>query len=98
MFRVAELNLNDEQERQHKCLILKTYVKKLTPSHVTAMSRLDHNRTIGQLAEQLQVTPGAMKNVFVLGNHSIEWCQLCATLHAMAKWQMIWLTQSTQSK
>ncbi|CAL6007318.1 Malate_dehydrogenase 1 [Hexamita inflata] len=51
-------------------LILKKYATKLLPGHVTAMSRLDHNRCIGQLAQKLNVTPGQIRNVFILGNHS----------------------------
>lgn len=51
-------------------LILKTFAKKLSDKHVNAMTRLDHNRTVGQLAEKLQVMPNAIKNIFVLGNHS----------------------------
>eukprot|EP00703_Trepomonas_sp_PC1_P005645 JAP90961.1 Malate dehydrogenase [Trepomonas sp. PC1] len=68
-------------------LILKTYAKKLAPSHVTAMSRLDHNRTIGQLAEKLQVAPGAIKNVFVLGNHSNT--MVPAVCHATCNGKMV---------
>lgn len=43
---------------------------KLPKHHVTSMTRLDHNRTIGQIAAKLGVLPGQVKNVVVLGNHS----------------------------
>lgn len=36
----------------------------------SALTRLDHNRAVGQLAEVLQVGPGAIADVIVWGNHS----------------------------
>ena len=36
----------------------------------TAMTQLDHNRSITQLAEKAGVTSGDVKNVIVWGNHS----------------------------
>lgn len=51
-------------------LILKHYAPKLMPGHITAMSRLDHNRLVGQVAEKLNCRADEVKNVYVLGNHS----------------------------
>lgn len=50
--------------------ILLEFAPKLLPGHITAMTRLDHNRAVGQLASKLQVSPGSIKNVFIFGNHS----------------------------
>lgn len=36
----------------------------------TALTRLDHNRAVGQLAEALGVGPGAIEGVAIWGNHS----------------------------
>ncbi|WP_106816250.1 malate dehydrogenase [Microbacterium timonense] len=36
----------------------------------TALTRLDHNRAVGQLAEVLQVGPGEIADVVIWGNHS----------------------------
>jgi malate dehydrogenase len=36
----------------------------------SALTRLDHNRAIGQLAEALQVGPGDIADVIIWGNHS----------------------------
>ena len=35
-----------------------------------AMTRLDHNRTVGQLSEKLGVNPSQVKNIAIWGNHS----------------------------
>ncbi len=43
----------------------------LSPSNFTAMSRLDHNRAISQLAEKCGVLTTDVKNMIVWGNHSI---------------------------
>ncbi|WP_127819279.1 malate dehydrogenase [Microbacterium sp. CPCC 204701] len=36
----------------------------------TALTRLDHNRAVGQLAELLEVPPGEIADVIIWGNHS----------------------------
>lgn len=36
----------------------------------TALTRLDHNRAVGQLAEVLEVSPGDIADVTIWGNHS----------------------------
>lgn len=36
----------------------------------TALTRLDHNRAIYQIAEKAQISAGQVKNVIIWGNHS----------------------------
>ncbi|HTV11915.1 MAG TPA: malate dehydrogenase [Acidimicrobiales bacterium] len=42
----------------------------LAPQQFAAMTRLDHNRAIGQVAARAGVAPGAVSNVTIWGNHS----------------------------
>ena len=42
----------------------------LSPANFSAMSRLDHNRAINQLAEKCNVLCTDVKNVIIWGNHS----------------------------
>ncbi|WAK01402.1 malate dehydrogenase [Methylobacter sp. YRD-M1] len=42
----------------------------LKPENFSAMSRLDHNRAIAQLAEKCGVLPSDIKNMAIWGNHS----------------------------
>eukprot|EP00768_Dysnectes_brevis_P003991 gnl/Dysnectes_brevis/2834_a3459_1696.p1 GENE.gnl/Dysnectes_brevis/2834_a3459_1696~~gnl/Dysnectes_brevis/2834_a3459_1696.p1 ORF type:complete len:352 (+),score=86.04 gnl/Dysnectes_brevis/2834_a3459_1696:24-1058(+) len=50
--------------------ILGKYASKLPRGNITAMSRLDHNRTIAQAAMKLGVPFGLVRNAAVFGNHS----------------------------
>ncbi|CAL5971330.1 Malate_dehydrogenase [Hexamita inflata] len=50
--------------------ILQQNAPNIQKNHITALSRLDHNRSIGQLAQYFNVSPSEIQNVFVLGNHS----------------------------
>jgi malate dehydrogenase len=43
----------------------------LTPANFSAMSMLDHNRAIAQLAEKSGVQTTEIKNVIIWGNHSV---------------------------
>lgn len=52
-------------------LILKHFAPKILPGHTTAMSRLDHNRMIGFLADKFKSAPANVKGSFVMGNHSM---------------------------
>lgn len=52
------------------CLIALRSAPKLKVTNFSAMTRLDHNRALGELASQLQVLPGDVKNVIIWGNHS----------------------------
>jgi malate dehydrogenase len=51
-------------------LIALTSAPHLKPENFTAMTRLDHNRGIGEIAERLGVTAEKIKNVIIWGNHS----------------------------
>lgn len=42
----------------------------LKPENFSAMTRLDHNRALSQLAEKCGVLPADVKNVIIWGNHS----------------------------
>lgn len=53
------------------CLIaLHSAKPNLGPKNFAAMSRLDHNRIVGELAARLKTTPGNIKKVIMWGNHS----------------------------
>lgn len=52
------------------CLIAAAQAKRVPRAHFTAMTRLDHNRAIGQIGQKLGVTSSAIKNAIIWGNHS----------------------------
>lgn len=52
------------------CLICKAYAKTLGDECFSAMTRLDHNRMIGEIAARLNVTAEKVKKVCIWGNHS----------------------------
>jgi malate dehydrogenase len=51
-------------------LIALKYAKNLGPQNFSAMTRLDHNRGIGELSAKLGTTPGNVRNAYIWGNHS----------------------------
>ena len=51
-------------------LILKENAPSLPAADITCMTRLDHNRALGQLSERLGVASTDVKNVIIWGNHS----------------------------
>jgi malate dehydrogenase len=51
-------------------LIAMTHAPSIPRSSFTAMTRLDQNRAVAQLAKRLQVPTHALKNVYIWGNHS----------------------------
>jgi malate dehydrogenase len=51
-------------------LIAQRNAKDLDPRRFTAMTRLDHNRAIAQLAAKAGVHPTAITNMTIWGNHS----------------------------
>lgn len=57
----------------------------LKPENFSAMSRLDHNRGVSQLAEKCGVLPLDIKNLIVWGNHSTS--QYPDLYHAKVKGQ-----------
>ncbi|KAH0794365.1 malate dehydrogenase [Histomonas meleagridis] len=52
------------------CLICQHYAKNLGPENFCAMTRLDHNRMKGELAEKFGISYGDVHKVAVWGNHS----------------------------
>ncbi|XP_078154092.1 malate dehydrogenase, cytoplasmic-like isoform X2 [Carex rostrata] len=51
-------------------LILKQFALSIPARNITCLTRLDHNRALGQLSERLHVHIGDVKNVIIWGNHS----------------------------
>lgn len=51
-------------------LILKENAPKIPNENVTCLTRLDHNRALGQIAERAKVAVTDVKNVTIWGNHS----------------------------
>ncbi|XP_030513492.2 malate dehydrogenase, cytoplasmic-like [Rhodamnia argentea] len=51
-------------------LILKEFAPSITDKNITCLTRLDHNRALGQIAEKLKVHVSDVKNIVVWGNHS----------------------------
>ncbi|PKI56633.1 hypothetical protein CRG98_023016 [Punica granatum] len=51
-------------------LILKEFAPSIPEKNITCLTRLDHNRALGQISERLNVPVSEVKNVIVWGNHS----------------------------
>jgi len=51
-------------------LILAQNAPSIPPENITCLTRLDHNRALGQLSERLGVPVTAVRNVIIWGNHS----------------------------
>lgn len=51
-------------------LILKEFAPSIPEKNITCLTRLDHNRALGQISERLGVEVGDVKNVIIWGNHS----------------------------
>lgn len=51
-------------------LILKEYAPSIPEKNITCLTRLDHNRALGQISEKLNVHVSDVKNVIIWGNHS----------------------------
>ncbi|XP_024198244.1 malate dehydrogenase, cytoplasmic isoform X1 [Rosa chinensis] len=51
-------------------LILKEYAPSIPEKNITCLTRLDHNRALGQISQRLNVHVGDVKNVIIWGNHS----------------------------
>lgn len=81
IFAVQGKALNDVASRTVKvlvtgnpantnALIALNNAPDLTPANFSAMTRLDHNRALSQLAEKCGVLPIDVKNMTIWGNHS----------------------------
>ncbi|KAG6786633.1 hypothetical protein POTOM_008240 [Populus tomentosa] len=51
-------------------LILKEFAPSIPEKNITCLTRLDHNRALGQISESLDVQVSDVKNVIIWGNHS----------------------------
>ncbi|CAM6095179.1 unnamed protein product [Calypogeia fissa] len=51
-------------------LILKEYAPSIPEKNITCLTRLDHNRALGQIAERLNIPVSTVKNAIIWGNHS----------------------------
>ncbi|CAK8570633.1 unnamed protein product [Lathyrus sativus] len=51
-------------------LILKEFAPSIPEKNITALTRLDHNRALGQISERLNIQVSDVKNVIIWGNHS----------------------------
>ncbi|XP_044481267.1 malate dehydrogenase, cytoplasmic-like isoform X2 [Mangifera indica] len=51
-------------------LILKEFAPSIPEKNITCLTRLDHNRALGQISERLKVHVSDVKNVIIWGNHS----------------------------
>lgn len=51
-------------------LILKEFAPSIPEKNITCLTRLDHNRALGQISERLDVDVADVKNVIIWGNHS----------------------------
>ncbi|XP_030492719.2 malate dehydrogenase, cytoplasmic [Cannabis sativa] len=51
-------------------LILKEFAPSIPEKNITCLTRLDHNRALGQISEKLHVHVSDVKNVIIWGNHS----------------------------
>ncbi|KAL3828251.1 hypothetical protein ACJIZ3_017053 [Penstemon smallii] len=51
-------------------LILKEYAPSIPEKNITCLTRLDHNRALGQISERLKLQVSDVKNVIIWGNHS----------------------------
>uniref|UniRef100_A0A7N0VJS0 Malate dehydrogenase n=1 Tax=Kalanchoe fedtschenkoi TaxID=63787 RepID=A0A7N0VJS0_KALFE len=51
-------------------LILKEYAPSIPAKNITCLTRLDHNRALGQISERLSIQVSDVKNVIIWGNHS----------------------------
>jgi malate dehydrogenase len=81
IFAIQGKALNDVASRKVKvlvtgnpantnALIAISNAPDLRPENFSAMTRLDHNRSLSQLAEKCGVVPADVKNMTVWGNHS----------------------------
>ncbi|HXF01221.1 MAG TPA: malate dehydrogenase [Solirubrobacterales bacterium] len=70
------------------CLIAMSNAPDVPPERFTAMTRLDHNRAIAQLASKLEVPVAEITNMTVWGNHSTT--QYPDLVHAKVGGQSAW--------
>jgi len=52
------------------CLIARQFAPSIPEKNFSALTRLDHNRAVSQIANKLNVPVAQVKNVIIWGNHS----------------------------
>jgi malate dehydrogenase len=81
IFKVQGKAINDHASRDIKVLVVgnpantnawtcMNYAPDINPRQFTAMTRLDHNRAVAQLAQKTGSTVGDIRKVMIWGNHS----------------------------
>ena len=60
----------DNPANTNALLILKEFAPSIPDKNITCLTRLDHNRALGQISERLNVQVSDVKNVIIWGNHS----------------------------
>jgi malate dehydrogenase len=81
IFKVQGKAINDHASRDIKVLVVgnpantnawtcMTYAPDINPRQFTAMTRLDHNRAVAQLAQKTGSTVGDIRKLMIWGNHS----------------------------
>ncbi len=81
IFKVQGTAINDHASRDIKVLVVgnpantnawtcMTYAPEINPHQFTAMTRLDHNRAIAQIAQKTGATVAQVRKVMIWGNHS----------------------------
>jgi len=81
IFKVQGKAINDHASRDIKVLVVgnpantnawtcMTYAPEINPHQFTAMTRLDHNRAIAQIAQKTGATVAQVRKVMIWGNHS----------------------------
>jgi malate/lactate dehydrogenase len=51
--------------------VLNNSAKGVNPRNITCLSRLDHNRAIGQIVKQTKCKKDQVQGVYIFGNHSV---------------------------
>ncbi|KAK8940968.1 Malate dehydrogenase, cytoplasmic [Platanthera zijinensis] len=51
-------------------LILKEFAPSIPEKNITCLTRLDHNRALGQISERLNIQVSDVRNAIIWGNHS----------------------------
>jgi malate dehydrogenase len=70
------------------CLIAMKNAPQLKPSNFTAMMRLDHNRSLSQIAQKLGKPVSTVRKMTVWGNHSAT--QYPDIFHAEVEGKKVW--------
>jgi malate dehydrogenase len=70
-------------------LITSTYAPSIPKKNITAMTRLDQMRAIGQISEYMKVQVDDIENIVIWGNHSAT--QHPDTFHAKINGVPLWL-------